>query len=55
MLEAIGVVDPDVAPVRLTLGADSTPAEVDRAVETFTVSLDRVRSLSRRGAVGGAR
>ena len=55
VLEAIGVVDPDVAPVRLTLGADSTPAEVDRAVETFTVSLDRVRSRSRRGAAGGAR
>ncbi|MEZ5269200.1 MAG: aminotransferase class V-fold PLP-dependent enzyme [Microthrixaceae bacterium] len=30
VLEAIGVVDPDVAPVRLTLGADSTPHEVDR-------------------------
>ncbi len=41
VVEAIGAVDPDVAPLRLTLGADTTPADVDATVDALADAIRR--------------
>lgn len=55
VLAAIGVDDPGLAPLRLTLGADSTPGDVDATVEAMGWSLKRARRRTPGGAgPGGA-
>ncbi len=49
VLGAIGIDDPDLAPLRLTLGADSTTADVDATVEAMQWSLQRARGAGSRG------
>ncbi|MCZ7631065.1 MAG: aminotransferase class V-fold PLP-dependent enzyme [Microthrixaceae bacterium] len=48
VVQAIGLEDPAKAPVRLSLGADTTSADVDATVAAMEASLARARGSARR-------